>query len=249
MQASHVTRALTAPARAFALLGLALLVAACAAPPPTPRPAPAPAAGSAAGLPSPEQAARNFAAVVARVEPVAEAECLARTRGTNCNFQVVVDDRPGQPPNAYQTIDRSGRPILAFTVPLIADVRNQDELAFIMGHEAAHHISQHLTRQQDNALAGALVAGILASQLGGDASAIEAAQEFGATVGARSYSKDFELEADALGTVIAHRAGYDPVRGAEYFTRIPDPGNRFLGTHPPNAARMQTVRATAARLK
>jgi hypothetical protein len=32
-------------------------------------------------------------------------------------------------------------------------------------------------------------------------------------VGARRYSKAFELEADALGTVIAARAGYDPLRG------------------------------------
>lgn len=238
------------PLRATPFLAL-LLVAACAVPPPAPQTPGGQASTGSTGndaLPSPQQAANNFTSVVARVEPVAEAECRARTTGTNCDFRVVVDDRPGQPPNAYQTVDRSGRPILAFTIPLIADVKNQDELAFIMGHEAAHHISAHLTKQQDNALAGALVAGILASQLGGDATAIEAAQEFGATVGARSYSKDFELEADALGTVIAHRAGYDPVKGAEYFTRIPDPGNRFLGTHPPNAARMQTVRATAARL-
>ncbi|MCT8159131.1 M48 family metalloprotease [Pseudoruegeria sp. SHC-113] len=245
-----VTRLFRTPLRAAPLLALLLallLATACAAPPPPQAPS-GQTSASRDGLPSPQQAANNFTSVVKRVEPVAEAECRARTQNTNCDFRVVVDDRPGQPPNAYQTVDRSGRPILAFTIPLIADVKNEDELAFIMGHEAAHHISAHLTKQQDNAMAGALVAGILASQLGGDATAIEAAQEFGATVGARSYSKDFELEADALGTVIAHRAGYDPVKGAEYFTRIPDPGNRFLGTHPPNAARMQTVRATAARL-
>jgi predicted Zn-dependent protease len=67
-------------------------------------------------------------------------------------------------------------------------------------------------------------------------------------VGARTYSKDFELEADALGTVISMRAGFDPIRGAAFFTRIPDPGNRFLGTHPPNAQRIETVRRVAAGL-
>ncbi|MGB0799102.1 MAG: peptidase M48, partial [Planktomarina sp.] len=35
--------------------------------------------------------------------------------------------------------------------------------------------------------------------------------------------------------------------GAAYFTRIPDPGNRFLGTHPPNGARITTVRAAVGR--
>ena len=72
--------------------------------------------------------------------------------------------------------------------------------------------------------------------------------EIGAVVGARSYSKEFELEADALGTVIAARAGFDPVRGAEFFLRIPDPGNRFLGTHPANAERIATVRRAAAEI-
>ena len=57
-----------------------------------------------------------------------------------------------------------------------------------------------------------------------------------------------ELEADALGTIIAHEAGFDPLRGAAFFERIPDPGNQFLGTHPPNAARIETVRRVAASL-
>ena len=84
---------------------------------------------------------------------------------------------------------------------------------------------------------------------GGDSGAIEAGLELGAALGRRSFTKDFELEADAIGTVIAHRAGFDPVRGAEFFARIPDPGNRFLGTHPPNSARIETVRRVARRLK
>ena len=67
-------------------------------------------------------------------------------------------------------------------------------------------------------------------------------------MGARSYSKEFELEADALGTVITKKAGFNPLVGAEFFTRIPDPGNRFLGTHPPNAQRIETVRRVNAKL-
>ncbi|MDP5361691.1 MAG: M48 family metalloprotease, partial [Paracoccaceae bacterium] len=74
------------------------------------------------------------------------------------------------------------------------------------------------------------------------------AQRLGASVGARTYSKEFELEADALGSRIAAAAGFDPLRGAEFFFRIPDPGDRFLGTHPPNAERLRTVRQVAASL-
>jgi len=190
----------------------------------------------------------RFKQVVARVEPVAERECRARAKGQNCDFNVVVDDRANQPPNAFQTLDRNGRPILAFTQSLIADVRNADELAFIFSHEAAHHIRAHIPRQQQSATAGAILLGGLATLAGAGSSAIEAAANVGASVGARSYSKEFELEADALGTVIAKKSGYNPLTGAAYFTRIPDPGNRFLGTHPPNAQRIETVRRVNSQL-
>jgi predicted Zn-dependent protease len=186
--------------------------------------------------------------VVNQLEPVAEQECRARTQNLNCDFNIVVDDRPGMPANAFQTLDRQGRPIIGFTLALIADARNEDELAFVLGHEAAHHIAGHIGRQQQNAVAGAVIFAGLATLSGGDANAVRSAQELGAQVGARSYSKEFELEADALGTVITKRAGYDLLRGAEFFTRIPDPGDQFLGTHPPNAARVEIVRKTAAGL-
>lgn len=197
----------------------------------------------------PRAAAANFVAAVDAVQPVAEALCRARTRGVPCSFRIVVDDRPGQPPNAFQTLDRAGRPILGFTVSLIANARNVDEIAFVVGHEAAHHILGHIPQVQESAAAGAILAGVLASVGGADPAAVRAAQDIGATVGARRFSKEFELEADALGTEIALRAGFDPVRGSAFFDRLPDPGDRFLGSHPPNAERRAIVRRTAAALR
>lgn len=194
------------------------------------------------------EAARSFVRVLDTVEPIAERECRRRTQGVNCDFKIVVDDRAGQPANAFQTLDKRGRPVIVFTLALIADAQNEDELAFVMGHEAAHHIAGHIARQQQNAVAGAVIFSGLATLSGADAASVRRAQDIGAQIGARSYSKEFELEADALGTVITARAGYNPVRGAQFFTRIPDPGDRFLGTHPPNAQRMATVRRVAAGL-
>ena len=195
-----------------------------------------------------DQAAANFVAVVDQVEPVAERYCRSLARVANCDFQIAIDNRPDQPANAFQTLDPQGRPILAFTVPLIKDARNRDELAFILGHEAAHHIAGHLPRQQDSAAAGAVLAGILAQVGGANAQAIARAQNIGATVAARQYSKEFELEADALGAEIALVAGFDPMVGAAFFDRLPDPGDQFLGSHPANAERKNTVAATVARL-
>jgi predicted Zn-dependent protease len=194
-------------------------------------------------------AAENFLTVVSRVEPVAESYCRNVGVAQNCDFRIVVDDRPGQPPNAFQTLDRMGRPVIGFTLALIADARNPDELAFVLGHEAAHHIAGHIPKRNDQALSGALLAGVLAQASGLSPEEVKAAQDMGAQVAARSYSKDFELEADSLGAEIAFVAGYDPVSGSGFFDRLPDPGDKFLGSHPPNAQRKALVAATVRRLQ
>jgi Zn-dependent protease with chaperone function len=226
---------------------LALALGGCVAPVSAPPPG-APVAATASP-PTARAAAETFISVVSRVEPVAESYCRKQGIARNCDFRIVVDDRPGQPPNAFQTLDKFNRPVIGFTLALIADARNADELAFVLGHEAAHHISGHIPKRQDQALSGALLAGVLAQASGLSADEIRAAQNLGAEVAARSYSREFELEADALGAEIALRAGYDPVRGTGFFDRLPDPGDRFLGSHPPNAERKALVVQTVRRLR
>ena len=230
------------------LLPLLLLSLTACAPLPLPVPAPGVAGGSEAQVRA-NQAARQFVEVVRAVEPVAERECRARTSGLNCDFTIVVDDRPDQQPNAFQTEDRYGRPVIAFNIALINSVRNADELAFIMGHESAHHILDHLAKTRESATLGAVVFAGIAAISGAEEEAVRNAEQLGAAVGARTYSKQFELEADQLGTVVAFRAGYDPLLGSAFFARIPDPGNRFLGSHPPNEARARIVRETVAELQ
>ncbi|MBU2963736.1 M48 family metallopeptidase [Citreicella sp. C3M06] len=192
-----------------------------------------------------ERATRQFIDVATTVEPVVEDECRRSTRGLNCDFLIVVDDRPAAEANAFQTLDDYGRPILAFNLAMIASVQNPDELAFVMSHESAHHILGHLARVEEDAAVGAIIFSGLAAMSGADDAAVRTAEEFGASVGARTFSKEYELQADQLGTILAIKAGYDPLKGAAFFTRIPDPGDRFLGSHPPNAARIEIVRRTA----
>lgn len=207
-----------------------------------------PAKGSAPVQPA-RAAAENFLTVIARVEPVAERYCRERGVARNCDFRIVIDDRPGQPPNAFQTLDSLNRPVIGFTLALIADARNPDELAFVLGHEASHHIEGHIPKRQDQAMSGAILAGVLAQASGLSPDEVRAAQNLGAEAAARSYSKTFELEADALGAEIALVAGYDPVRGTGFFDRLPDPGDKFLGSHPPNGQRKAVVAATVRRLQ
>lgn len=206
-------------------------------------PAPAPG-GTIAPTEAPTTGGRvsvaSFSAVVDRVEPVAEAVCRERTRSMNCDFAIFVQEN--RTPNAYQTYNRRGQPEIVFTTALIGEMRNRDELAFALAHEAAHHIRGHIEQTTRNAQTGALLGVLVGSLAGLDAQGVDQAADIGGTIGARRYSKGFEIEADQLGALIAQRAGYDALRGVQYFARAADPGDRFLGTHPPNSDRIAAVR-------
>ncbi|WP_158966510.1 M48 family metalloprotease [Chachezhania sediminis] len=195
-----------------------------------------------------DAAAEMFSEVVTRVEPVAERFCREQDHDLNCDFLFRVDITRDAPVNAYQSLDARGRPVITVSAAMILDVRNGDEMAFVISHEASHHILDHIRRQQENAAYGAELLGQRVAVEGGSRGDIRRAQKLGAAIGARVFSKDHELEADAMGTIITAKAGYNPLVGMEYFDKTPDPGDKFLGTHPPNSARRSVVRSTAQRI-
>lgn len=189
-----------------------------------------------------------FNRVARRMEPVAERSCrqIHKNSGPRfCDFVIRVHNDPKQPANAFQSIGKDGRPVITFNINMIRSVQNDHEYAFILGHEAGHQIATHLTKTQQNQLAGAMVGGILAVVLGGD---IQSGVDLGGFVGGRSYSKGFELQADRIGTHIASRAGYNPVTGAKSFNRTVG-SSAFLATHPPSGERINTVNQTYAQIK
>jgi predicted Zn-dependent protease len=228
------------------LLGLPLLLSACAV---SVRPVSAPA--RIEKLPDvplrllrPDTVLSEFAEARARIEPLAEEICEAQTTGMNCNFRIGIDPTPDLEANAYQTQDRLGRPVIIFTSSMMAQLANNHEIAFVMSHEAAHHIRAHLVREYLNARRAGETLARSAAEIGANPDQIQIAREVGQLVGARVYSKAYELEADELGTIIADYAGYDPRVGVRFFYRLPDPGDRFLGSHPPNEDRIEVVKRT-----
>jgi Zn-dependent protease with chaperone function len=190
---------------------------------------------------------KRFVMAVRSMRPVLVKTCLKLREDRNCDFVISVNLDPMSPPNAFQTVDEKGRPLLLFSITLIDDMKNVDEIAFVIGHEGAHHILGHLEHQKKSAAGGATLFEVLAAALGGSTQSVGAASDIGAAVGARNYSKTYELEADRLGAQMTLTGGFDPVIGASYFTRIPDPGNKFLGTHPPNRDRILAVRTAVGR--
>ena len=198
-----------------------------------------------AGNPVDAQAFRTISETVSKE---ARAECLRQGRVKNCDFTILVDVNPRAPVNAFQTLNEDDQPVIIVTRSMIDSVQNQDEIAFVLGHEAAHHVLGHIDQQSKNARESAAIFNELGKLYGEEGESLERSQKLGAQVGVQVNVKAFELEADQLGTIITHSAGYNPLIGARYFDRLPDPGDQFLGSHPPNAARVQIVRDTARQL-
>jgi Zn-dependent protease with chaperone function len=203
--------------------------------------------------------AGDFQRVAARVEPVAEALCREEAApGTDCDYRIGLETDPRMPPNAFQTLDRNGRPIVIVGANLLREMQSDDELAFVLSHEMSHHIAGHIGKQQQQQALGALVLGGLVAASGQAAGtpasddAIRQAMDVGAYFGARAYSQSYELEADTLGAYVAARAGYDPERGAAIFGRpaLANPGGpAILASHPASAQRLATVGRVAADIR
>ena len=200
----------------------------------------------------------RFERVAARIEPHAEAMCRQETPERDCDLLIRVDLDPRQPANAHQTVNADG-PLIIVTGTLLQGTKNDDEVAFVIGHEAGHHIAKHLDKQAQQQLAGALILGVAAAYAGSGSYSpyqqqnVENAMNAGAAIGGVAYSQTYELEADMLGAYIAEAAGYDAEKGSLLFARRE--GGHVAGetcamslwsTHPRSPQRVATVRYAVA---
>ncbi len=132
---------------------------------------------------------------------------------------------------------------------LANDVTNDDDLAFVVAHELAHNVLQHVAKQQQNVMAGAavglaleaIVAGLGGGQMSGEGARL------GAGMGGMQYSQEFEREADYVGLYILAGTGYDLNAGPRIARRIAeqDPrAIRYATSHPSSADRAASLMAT-----
>jgi predicted Zn-dependent protease len=102
---------------------------------------------------------------------------------------------------------------------LLELLQTEEEVAAVVAHEFGHHLGQHIEEKQRKAAIGAILAGVLAAggaaAAGADlddpgmAGAIGSSMGVGAAIGALSYSKSEEREADLLSAYLLARADYD----------------------------------------
>lgn len=124
------------------------------------------------------------------------------------------------------------------TSGLLAEVRSENELAFVLGHELGHFRGRHHLRRLGRTVLYGLAASALLGQTGRGASAGSAI----ASLTERGFDRSQEEEADAFGLDLLN-AEYGHVQDAGgFFARIAKPGAgdrlvAYVSTHPAPADR------------
>lgn len=202
------------------------------------------------------QSAPQMAAQMGGISPDAEAKARVQRVGQKLvresfaakspyrfSFHVLAD------PRTVNAFALPGGPIFV-TEGLLRRLRNEAELAAVLGHEIAHviarHSSEQLAKQQlTQGLVGAAVLGT------GDYTTAQIGQLVGGLINMR-YGRDDELESDALGIRIMAEAGYDPraMLGVMEMLAKASGGSRqpeFFSTHPAPENRLARIREELAR--
>ena len=98
---------------------------------------------------------------------------------------------------------------IVITKGMIRVLRNESELAGVLGHEVSHVVRKHhLNAMRKNAAFGLLMQGVQAGSKNQDL--VNALAGPTKELYARGLDKSDEFEADRMGVIIAARAGYDP---------------------------------------
>ena len=204
--------------------------------------------------PLPTRSNADFDHVSSRVEPAAESFCRERARGgqkLSCDFTFRLAPDRALPANAYQSQDRNGRPVVTMTAALLDQLRDDDEVAMVLSHEAAHHVAGHLGSLATVSTRGTFLPEAM-PEGSGVGSKATTRTDYGRGAAARTYSRAIELEADWIGAFISERAGYSPVEGAGHFRRLPSTKHSAgarMSSHPTASQRLETVAAASGKIR
>jgi len=122
---------------------------------------------------------------------------------------------------------------------------SDDEVAMIMGHEAAHALLEHARERMVKSTGTNVGLRLLSALLGlgnlGDLAAQSLSQ-----LASLKFSRDDESEADALGLLLAARAGYDPRAGISLWQKMGAANGgkappAWLSTHPAGPERVKEI--------
>ena len=129
---------------------------------------------------------------------------------------------------------------------------SDDEVAQIMGHEISHALLEHARERVGKTAVtqGAIELGSALLGLGGLG---RTAANYGGQLLTLTFSREDESQADALGLLLAARAGYDPRAGITLWQKMlaanKNAPPQWLSTHPSGETRIRDLQARQARVE
>jgi predicted Zn-dependent protease len=145
---------------------------------------------------------------------------------------------------------------IIITKGMIRQLRNEGELAGVLGHEVAHvNQKHHLKALRKSAFASLLGEGVAAATDDKHAELVKKLAGPTKELYARGLDKSDEFEADRMGVVLAARAGYDPYGLPAVLTTLAsaDPKDNYLTllykTHPLPQVRLDQLASGLATLE
>jgi len=133
---------------------------------------------------------------------------------------------------------------------LLLRVENEAQLAAVLGHEIGHYLSRHSIERLRQARSNSA-----AAQIMGLFGVVGLVGQLGVAASMMAYSRDHEREADRIGLLLMHKAGYATDEAAKVWRDLqlelkerPDGGSRnpLFSTHPAPEDRQQELAALAA---
>jgi predicted Zn-dependent protease len=151
---------------------------------------------------------------------------------------------------------------IAINRGLLTELKNEAELAAVLGHEIVHAAARHGAKAQERGtlLQAGLAAATIGAAVGGVDQNLAQLTLQGAGVGAQiiqqTYGREQELESDEYGIKYMKAVGYDPMGAVtlqETFVRLSGARQQswvegLFASHPPSQERVNANRAHAARL-
>jgi predicted Zn-dependent protease len=185
------------------------------------------------------QRTSSDAAANARIRRVGDSIVAAAGLGDrNWEYAVFVD----QSPNAFVLPSAK----IGVTTGLLALVRNDDQLAAVLGHEVGHVVAHHAAERASSSAATNIALSGLSGLAGDYAQTAGTLGSIGAQYGLLlPFSRRDELEADRLGVDYMKQAGYRPQEAITLWQAMAQQGQsrapEFMSTHPSDTTRVAAL--------
>ena len=210
---------------------------------------------------------REAAAAVEREEPILHDDAVtsyAASIGERLVAALPPDLQHPEFHYGFKVVDVAD--INAFALPggpmyvnrgMLQVAHTEGEIAGVMAHELSHVALRHGTAQATAAtkyevgeLAGSIIGAIIGGRVG---NVVARGSQLGIGISFLRFSREYQKQADLLGTQIMARAGYDPTEMANVFRTIEEQsgngGVEFLSDHPNPGNRVEYITAEAQSLR